>query len=664
MPWDRLTRDRSIASADLAVAGFMLVLGQLEVALRGVDGGDPLAAHVLWGAIAVCALFRRSHPLLFALAAIGVSALRYRYGLTPSGGAVFAILMPLALYGVGAYGRDPVRSAGLAGAVLLLEQATAAAIALSGHGPFVDEPAPQWLGQFSIYFVAACGGIALRDRAEVLRAARARVASVPTAEQAADRALLEERTRIARELHAVVTASVRELLGEVADARGQVERSPQQAREALAAARATCRRALDEMRRMLSLLRAPGSRPPAQPSSPSPGSAPERPPLLARIPAPVRAQALPLLVLVVGVLEAVLSSAHPHIYGAAPMAVRVFGAIALAAAFLPRRRHPAVTAAAVGAIFLLRVGVFEDSFALNLSLYLAVFVAGSYSRSLPAALGAGLLVTAAAIATPQLVDEVLPLGAYIYVVITTGAAWATGLGCRRRLAEASELRELAEEERRRNQRAAGRTVAEERLRVARELHDLVGHALTSIVLQCAAAERLVGSDPGQALIAIDAVEAVGAEVEAELADLLAALEGTHPLEAPRLARVQQLVRGVEAGGMRIDLELEGDVERVPAGLAGAGYRIVQEGLTNARKHGTGEWARVRLGVEGERLRIEVENPAAVRGRHDAADGHGLIGVSERVRVYGGRFRAGPTERGTWSIEAELPIAERVAPAVA
>jgi signal transduction histidine kinase len=519
------------------------------------------------------------------------------------------------------------------------------------------------LGQFSIYFVAACGGVALRDRTEVLRAARARVASTPTVEQAADRALLEERTRIARELHAVVTASVRELLEEVDYARGQVQSAPRQAREALAGARATCRRALDEMRRMLSLLRAPGSGPPGQ-ADPPRAAQPKRGPLpLARIPAPVRAQALPLLVLAVGVLEAVLSSYHPHIYGTAPLGVRVLGAVVLAAAFLPRRRRPTVTATAVGAIFLLRVGAFDDSFALNLSLYLAAFVAGSYSRSLATALAGGLIVTAAAIATPALVDEVLPLGAYIYVAITTGAAWATGLGCRRRLAGAAELRELAEEERRRNQRAAGRAVSEERMRVARELHDLVGHALTSIVLQCAAAERLVEASPGEALAAIDAVEGVGAEVEAELADLLAALEGTDPVEAPRLARVPQLVRGAEASGMRVDLELEGDVERVPAGPAGAGYRIVQEGLTNARKHGTGERAWVRLTVEGERLRIAIENPLGDDGRGTAADAHGLIGISERVRVYGGHFRAGPTERGTWSIEAEMPIAERMAPAV-
>lgn len=658
----RSSNRRAVSPIDAAVAGFMLILGQLEVALRGVDGGDPLAAHVLWGAIAVCALARRSHPLLFALAAIATSALRYRYGLTPSGGAVFAILMPLALYGVGAYGRDPVRSAGQAGVMLLLEQATAAAVALSGHGPFVDQPPPQWLGQFSIYFVAACGGVALRDRSEVLRSARARVAATPTVEQAADRALLEERTRIARELHAVVTASVRELLDEVGHARGKVESSPGRAREALAGARATCRRALDEMRRMLSLLRAPDGQPgqadPSLAAPPAGGSLP-----LARIPAPVRAQALPLLVLAVGVLEAVLSSYHPHIYGTAPLAVRVLGAVALAAAFLPRRRHPTVTASAVGAIYLLRVGL-DDSFALNLSLYLAVFVAGSYSRSFAAALGGGLIVTAAAIATPSLVGEVLPLGAYIYVAITTGAAWATGLGCRRWLAEAAELRELAEEERRRNQRAAGQAVAEERMRVARELHDLVGHALTSIVLQCAAAERLVEDSPGEALIAIDSVEGVGAEVEAELADLLAALEGTDPVEAPRLERVPQLVRGAEASGMKVDLELEGDVDRVPAGPAGAGYRIVQEGLTNARKHGTGERGRVRVAVVGERLRIEIENPLADSGRRGAADGHGLIGISERVRVYGGRFRAGPTERGTWAVEAELPIAERMAPAVA
>jgi signal transduction histidine kinase len=657
MKWGRSSTGRAIAPVDVAVAGFMLVLGQLEVALRGVDGGDPLAAHVLWGAIAVCALARRSHPLLFALAAVATSALRYRYGLTPSGGAVFAILMPLALYGVGAYGRDPVRSAWQAGAVLLLEQTSTAVIALSGHGPFVDQPAPQWLGQFSIYFVAACGGLALRDRTEVLRAARARVAATPTVEQAADRALLEERTRIARELHAVVTASVRELLEEVNYARGQVESSPRRAREALAGARATCRRALDEIRRVLSLLRAPG--PPPGQADPSQATPPGGPLPLARIPAPVRAQALPLLVLAVGVLEAVLSSYHPHVYGSAPMAVRVLGAVALAAAFLPRRRHPTVTAAAVGAIYLLRVSL-DDSFALNLSLYLAVFVAGSYSRSLAAALAGGLVVTAAAIATPSLVDEVLPLGAYVYVAITTGAAWATGLGCRRRLAEAAELRELAEEERRRNQRAAGRAVAEERMRVARELHDLVGHALTSIVLQCAAAERLAQDSPGEALAAIDSVEGVGAEVEAELADLLAALEGTDPVEAPRLERVPQLARGAEASGMKVDLEIEGDVERVPAGPAGAAYRIVQEGLTNARKHGTGERVRVRLAVVGERLRIEVENPFEGRAE-GGAEGHGLIGISERVRVYGGHFRAGPTERGYWLVEAELPLAESRSP---
>jgi signal transduction histidine kinase len=652
-----------VGRADLAIALFLLVLGQLEVALRGVDGGDELVAHLVWAAVAAAALVRRSRPLVFALAAIVVVAARYRYGLTPTGGAVYAIVTPLALYGLGAYGRDPLRSAALAVLAVILVEAVTAAIALAGHGPLAHAGAADWLGQLSIYLAAAGGGIALRDRTEVLRAARRRAAAAPSPEDAVDDALLEERARIARELHAVVSASVRELLDAAERAREPLRSAPERARAAIESAREACTRAMAEMRRMLSLLRGEPERVPHEPAA---GAAPEPadplPLALARIPEPVRAQGLPLLVLVVGVLEALMTYDEPLIYGSAGLALRLAGAVALAAAFLPRRRLPLVTAAGVVAVIIVRVVALDDFFTLNLSLYIAAFVAGAYGRPFAVAVIGGLVVIAGGLSTPALAGVELPFGAYLFAVITIAAAWTTGVGGRRRLAEAEELRALAAEERRRSELAVERAVAEERLRVARELHDLVGHGLTSIILQCAGAERLVATSPEQASAAIDAVEVVGQEVEIELGELLSALHGRGEAETPRLSRLPRLVEGAESAGMEVELELEGDLDLVPAGQGAAAYRIAQEGLTNARKHG-GAAATVRVAAGEGSLTITIENPVVDVGAGEAVgSGHGLIGISERVRVYDGRFEAGATPAGSWTVRAELPL-EEAAPTV-
>jgi signal transduction histidine kinase len=647
-----LQRGRRIHPVDAAVAVFFLVGGQLEVALHGVEG-DSLAAHALWALVAVAALVRRSRPLAFALVAIAATALRHRYGLTPAGGAVFAIMVPLALFGLGAYGRGARRSAALAVGALILNETITVAIALSGQGPLATLPALEELGQVAINFAGVAGGIALRDRTEVLRAARARIAALPSAEEAADTALLEERGRIARELHAVVSAAVGELLAEVESAREAVGASPRRARDRLRGARLTARRALEEMQRMLSLLRAPG-RAPRLPAGMGPEVAAPSRGLLDRVPPRLRAQGVPLLVLLVEVPGAFLSLGHPELYGTAPAGIRLAGAVALAAAFVPRRRLPLLTALGVATVIVVRVAVFDDFFTLNLALYLAAFAAGAYGRPLAVAVAGGLTVAAAAVVTPALVDLAIPFGAYVFVAVTVGAAWATGVGGRRRLADAAELRRLAAEEGRRVSAVAERAVDAERLHVARELHDLVGHGLTSIILQCAGAELLVETSPGQAAAAIDAVERVGAEVEAELAELLAALAGSGAGETPGLARLPELIERAEASGMKVRLELSGDLERVPAGAAGAGYRIVQEGLTNARKHGVDDLVRVRVAAERERLLVSVENRVAVGGEQPG-EGHGLLGISERVRLYAGRVRAGAAEPGGWSLEAELPI---------
>lgn len=416
----------------------------------------------------------------------------------------------------------------------------------------------------------------------------------------------------------------------------------------------------------------------------------------------LRAQLLPLLILALEVTEALLAAGKPaEFYGAASVPVRLLGAVALAAAFVPRRRWPLASVLLVVAVALVRCAVLDDAFGLNAPLYVAAFVAGAYVRSLWAAALGGLACIAGGIATVMFQFgwnlEMYPTGVLLFFATMTAAAWATGIGGRRRVAEAQELRALSAAEEQRQARAIERVVEAERLRVARELHDLVGHGLISITLQCAVADQLLGARPEAerdllgdqspeagstgrrsvarpeaAATAIAAVEEVGEEVLRELDQLLAALDGRRETSAPQLSRLPELARRAEAHGLDVRLELVGDVAAVPAGHAGAAYRIVQEGLTNARKHGGAVAVTVRVAHERDRLTVEVRNELGRDGvATDAAAssvpadrplppttgaGLGIAGMRERVRLYDGWLVAGPDGADAWAIRAELPLA--------
>nr|WP_246344822.1 histidine kinase [Conexibacter arvalis] len=394
-----------------------------------------------------------------------------------------------------------------------------------------------------------------------------------------------------------------------------------------------------------------------------------------RLPACVRAQGVPLLLCALEVCEALMAAdGDAASYGPASTPVRVAGAVVLAAAFLPRRRWPLLTVALVVAIAWLRTDLLGDWFGLNPPLYLAAFVAAAYAKSLWAAALGGLLAAGGGVAV--VVSAFgwagYPSSVFLFFVTMVGAVWVTGVGGRRRLAQAEELRVLSAAEERRQARAIARAVNAERLRVARELHDLVGHGLTSITLQCAVADQLLDARPAAAASAIGAVEEVGEEVLRELHQLLAALDGGDEHEAPELARLPELARRAEAQGLRVRLELVGDVATVAAGPAGAAYRIVQEALTNARKHGGPVPVRARVAVDRGRLTVAVRNPLAAApatvGAMPAApasapapdrplgSGLGLAGMRERVRVYDGWLLAGREPDGDWVVRAELPLA--------
>jgi signal transduction histidine kinase len=644
---------------DVALAAALFIGGQIEVPLFGVPG-DALAAHVLWGVTALTVLLWRPYPLLFAVIGAAALLLRYRYGLTPEGGATFAILGLMSIYGAGAHTRGPLRSVTYATIAVGLQILAIAVTTEAGYGPMVGLPAVEWLGQIAIFIAAALGGVVLRDRSGALEVARERAERLPSEPEAVAAALADERTDVARELQALVTDAVRGALKEIGRAREALASAGEEARAALGRAQDWSREALAEMRRMLVVLRSEGSAPPADADHPA--GRRDLGALLDRVPGPLRRQGLPLLVLAIGIPEAILSTEQPpELYGDADVGVRIAGVVVMAAAFVPRRSLPLLSTLAVCGVIMGRVAVLDDFFALNLALYIAAFSVGAYGRELVSSVIGGLLVIATAVITPALVDVPFPAGVYVYIVGTIAAAWITGYAGRRRLAEADEIHELAEQEEERHRLAAHRAVAEERLRVARELHDLVGHGLTSITLQCAGGERLVTDDAARAEEAMANAASAAAETLEELDQLLAALGGSADVSVRGLGELDSLVAGARASGVDIEVEQRLDATSLDPGRSAAAYRITQEAITNARKHGARDRPiRARIEADSGALRVIIDNEVAASGPAQAGTGgHGLVGIQERVRVFDGELEVGPVDTNgtTWRVAASLPLGD-------
>lgn len=199
----------------------------------------------------------------------------------------------------------------------------------------------------------------------------------------------------------------------------------------------------------------------------------------------------------------------------------------------------------------------------------------------------------------------------------------------------------------------------ERNRLARELHDSIGHALTVTTLQAAAAGEMLDTDPEFVRRALRAVEETGRAAMADLDHVLGLLRADEPRDArPRrtLADLDRLLGEARAAGAEISAAGTGDVAAVPAVVSREGYRIVQESLTNAARHAGGQPVTLRVDVTAELLTLAVANrlpdPAPPSG-----GGRGLAGMRERVALLGGRMAAGP-EDGWWRVEVRLPLASR------
>jgi signal transduction histidine kinase len=320
-----------------------------------------------------------------------------------------------------------------------------------------------------------------------------------------------------------------------------------------------------------------------------------------------------------------------------------------------------VFAASVAALIL---GALADPFvAASFALYPVGLAAGRsrLSSNLTGGVAIVILVVGSVAGTPY--GASLRLRTAVLGVGFLAGAWTAGQAVRARRAEAA----LAAAE------LADRAVAEERLRIARELHDVVAHSMSIIAVQAGTANHVMAVRPAEAQEALRAIESTSRTALTEMRQLLGVLRsGAQDIEfapLPGPSGVPTLVRRAEEAGVRVKLDLRG-TETLPGGIALSVYRIVQEALTNVVRHAAPTSCEISVIVEAGEIRIEVtddgrragpsaEDRARARARASPGGGrvgHGLIGMRERVLMYGGSFRAGPRPEGGFAVSARLPCA--------
>jgi signal transduction histidine kinase len=241
--------------------------------------------------------------------------------------------------------------------------------------------------------------------------------------------------------------------------------------------------------------------------------------------------------------------------------------------------------------------------------------------------------------------------------VIMAAAWWLGDGTRRRQEAVTEARRRAEELERAREELARRAVTEERLRIARELHDVVAHSMSIIAVQSGVGAHVLDSQPEEARKALVAVEATSRQALVEMRRLLGVLRQAEPrgslTPAPGLAEVEALAAEVARAGVRVEVRIEGTPAELPAGLDLSAYRIVQEALTNVVRHAGPATARVAIRHHPGRLAVEVVDDG--RGGDPGGQGHGIAGMRERAALYGGTLEAGPLPGGGFRVAATLPV---------
>jgi signal transduction histidine kinase len=356
---------------------------------------------------------------------------------------------------------------------------------------------------------------------------------------------------------------------------------------------------------------------------------------------------------------------HDAVPGSRPINTIIFLSICLI--LLLRRRVPVVVLFTVMFLIGAQIVFFNPSFhtpaseppfvsflALLLALY-SIAAYGEERRAVVAGVTAGVVILAV---------DILRLGAgahpenIIPTWVLCAAIWFVGRTIHRSQMQAAQLRDLAAQLEVEREKKAQTAVAEERNRIAREMHDVVAHSVSVMVVQSQAAQRLLEGEQGAARKALDSIETTGRQALTEMRRLLGIVRRTDAELAlapqPSISHLEDLIEQVREAGLPVELRVEGDDSSLPPGVDLSAYRIVQEALTNTLKHAGPSHAEVVIRHRDDEVEVEVTDDGAGNGKGGGSK-QGLIGMRERVALYGGVLESGKKAGGGYVVRARLPL---------
>lgn len=325
-----------------------------------------------------------------------------------------------------------------------------------------------------------------------------------------------------------------------------------------------------------------------------------------------------------------------------------------------RRRAPLATVS-VAAGVLAAQSLLTDAAPAPVAQFVAFFVAvysvAAHCALRSALLGGALSLAAAWIATAREHGSGVPDYAFVSALIA--GAWLAGWALRGHRLRTSMLEQLADALEREREEKARASVAEERTRIARELHDIVGHNVSVMVVQAGAERRVLKKGARRTQEVLTTIEQAGRQALGEMGRLVEMLrkddERSDDLAPqPGIENLDLLIEQIVKAGLPTELRVEGDPVPLPRGVEVSAYRIVQEALTNTLKHAGPARAAVIVHYQPREIELEIVDDGS-SGGGDKGGGHGLIGMRERVAVYGGELRAGPRPDGGYAVRATLPL---------
>jgi signal transduction histidine kinase len=347
-----------------------------------------------------------------------------------------------------------------------------------------------------------------------------------------------------------------------------------------------------------------------------------------------------------------------------PLWVLVLASLVATLPLLGRRRFPfAAPAAAVlglGALSFVEGTVVPYSFVVFLSVVTCSFLFGMQLERRQGLAGLALLIAIGAVVTRN--DPEGTTSDLVFTSVVFGAAWLGGLALGVRLEEAAEAKERAARAEQEQEEQARTAVAEERQRIARELHDVVAHSVSVMTVQAGGVRRLLHADQQRERAALEQIEQTGRQALAEMRRLLGILRQPtdEPARAPQpgMASLGALIQQMREAGLPVDYRIRGEPRPLPPGIDVSAYRIVQEALTNALKYAGPARAEVMVSYGREVLQLDVVNDGVVDQDNGGESGHGLVGMHERVALYGGKLEIGPLGDRGFAVRALLPVREQ------